>query len=91
MKRWCALTLSGTLHGQLGYALKDKMFPDWQGAKTCLDRAVELRGERSDEGLYYQFNRALCAIHLDPGYPQTPADAPTRNSILNILTGPARA
>lgn len=72
-------------HGQLGYALKDKMFPDWQGAKTCLDRAVELRGERSDEGLYYQFNRALCAIHLDPGYPQTPADAPTRNSILNIL------
>ncbi|MFN0299647.1 MAG: hypothetical protein ACKVQU_04745 [Burkholderiales bacterium] len=75
-------------HGQLGYALKDRTVPDWQGAKASLDRAVELRGERSGEGLYYQFNRALCAINLDVNYidvPRRPAGADARNAVLEIL------
>ncbi|MCB1880082.1 MAG: hypothetical protein KDI54_08515 [Gammaproteobacteria bacterium] len=75
-------------HGQLGYALKDKVSPDWQRAKASLDRAVELRGERFDEGIYYQYNRALCAINLDPNYTaavRVPAEAPTRNAVLEIL------
>jgi hypothetical protein len=75
-------------HGQLGYALKDKLVPDWKGAKESLDRAVELRGEQSGEGFYYQYVRALCAINLDPGYaaqPKRPTDAATRNAVLDIL------
>jgi len=75
-------------HGQLGYALKDKVVPDWERAKASLDKAVELRGTDSGEGIYYQYNRALCAINLDPGYiatPRKPADEATRNSIVEIL------
>jgi hypothetical protein len=73
-------------HGQLGYALKDKVVPNWQRAKASLDRAVELRGEGSGEGLYYQYNRALCAINLDASYvARKPADAATRNAVLDIL------
>ncbi len=75
-------------HGQLGYALKDKVKPDWQQAKASLDRAVELRGEQSGEGLYYQYNRALCAIMLDDNYDEgkgKPAGAATRTAVLDIL------
>ena len=51
--------------GQLGYALVDKVMPDWQRAKECLDRAVELRGDQVSEGYFYQYNRARCAVQLD--------------------------
>ena len=74
-------------HGQLGYALKDKSAPDWQAAKASLDRAVELRGDDAG-GLYYQYNRALCAIHLDPGFsasPRSTADERTRDAVVDIL------
>jgi hypothetical protein len=74
-------------HGQLGYALKDKALPDWEGAKASLDRAVELRGEERG-GLYYQYNRAVCAIHLDPYYsatPRKPADEAMHNAIVGII------
>ena len=73
-------------HGQLGYAFKDKVVPDWQQAKASLDRAVELRGDGSGEGLYYQYNRALCAINLDASYAaRKPAGAATRTAVLVIL------
>ena len=53
--------------GQLGFALVDKPSPDWARGKVCLDRAVELRGEDVQEDtLYYNYNRARCAVELDP-------------------------
>jgi hypothetical protein len=73
-------------HGQLGYALKDQAEPDWLRAKACLDQAVELRGDQVGEALYYQFNRALCAINLDASYAgRKPADAATREQVVGIL------
>jgi len=54
--------------GNLGYALKDKYKPDLARAYDCLTRAVELRGERVEEGIFYQYSRALCLIHLDPAF-----------------------
>jgi hypothetical protein len=73
-------------HAQLGYALKDKVEPDWRRAKASLDRAVELRGKESGEGYYYEYNRALCAIHLDASYAaRKPADTATRNEVLEML------
>lgn len=73
-------------HGQLGYALKDKRAPDWARAMESLDRAIELRGERVQEGIYYQYCRAECLINLDPQYvARRPADAATRNAVIEVL------
>jgi hypothetical protein len=55
-------------YGQLGYALVDKLAPDWARAKEALDRAVELRGDTVHEGRYYHYNRARCAVALDPDF-----------------------
>jgi len=54
-------------HGQLGYALKDQVKPDWKAAEEELTRAIEIRGEENG-WLYYEFNRAVCRIHLDHEY-----------------------
>jgi hypothetical protein len=73
---------------QLGYALADKVVPDWRRAKECLDRAVTLRGDRVQEGYYLNYNRARCAVQLDPNFgkqPRQPADAPTREAVLEVL------
>jgi hypothetical protein len=57
------------LHGQLGYALKDKQPPDWAAAEAELTKAIDLRGEGEREGwTFYEFNRALCRINQDPDY-----------------------
>jgi hypothetical protein len=74
-------------HGQLGYALVDQSAPDWQRALQALDRAVELRGDAVREGLYYHYNRARCAVRLDPAFapPRRPADAGTREAVLEIV------
>lgn len=74
--------------GQLGYALVDKVAPDWRRAKDCLDRAVSLRGEHVGEGYYYQYNRARCAVQLDPAFAASPrqkADAATREAVIDLL------
>jgi hypothetical protein len=72
--------------GQLGYALVDKLAPEWARAKKALDRAVELRGDRVGEGYYYQFNRARCAVALDPAFAQRhEADAATKEAVLEVL------
>lgn len=59
-------------HGHLGFALKDKLKPDWVEAFNELTKAIEIRGPwmPGDDsfGLYYEFNRAVCRIHLDEGY-----------------------
>jgi hypothetical protein len=54
-------------HAQLAYALKDKAMPDWAAAEQSLTRAIEVRDRQgksvSDYGAY-EFNRAICRIHL---------------------------
>lgn len=73
-------------HGDLGYALKDKLTPDWKRALESLTRAVELRGERVNEGIFYQYSRALCLIGLDAKFSAgQPADATTRRAVLEAL------
>lgn len=74
--------------GQLGYALADKVVPDWRRSQECLDRAVELRGDSVQEGYYYNYNRARCAVQLDPAFSATPrraADAATREAVLGVI------
>lgn len=72
--------------GNLGYALKDKYAPDLQRAFDSLTRAVQLRGERVAEGVFYQYSRALCRIQLDPNFPERrPATKATRDAVLEPL------
>jgi hypothetical protein len=74
--------------GQLGYALVDKAAPEWRRAKDCLDRAVALRGDRVQEGYYYHYNRARCAVELDPAFgahPRQPTDPATREAVIEVL------
>jgi hypothetical protein len=72
--------------GNLGYALADKVGPEWQRAKDCLDKAVKLRGDRVEEGFFYQYNRARCAVQLDPAFGAGKASDPaTREAVLKVL------
>ena len=74
--------------GQLGYSLVDKVAPDWRRAKDCLDSAVALRGDHVQEGYYYHYNRARCAVQLDPAFgaqPRQPADPATRDAVIEVL------
>jgi hypothetical protein len=74
--------------GQLGYALVDKVSPDWRRGKECLDRAVELRGDAVPEGRYHNYNRARCAVQLDPAFAATPrsaAEPASREAVLDLV------
>jgi hypothetical protein len=75
--------------GQLGFALVDRVAPDWRRAKECLDRAVELRGDQIEEGTYYyQYNRARAAVQLDPAFAANQrADPADRAAIIDLLKG----
>ncbi|MFZ1431451.1 MAG: hypothetical protein WAS21_32410 [Geminicoccaceae bacterium] len=54
------------LHANLGYSLKDKLPPDWDAAEKSLTKAIEVRDRAGEHGWgAYEFNRALCRIHLD--------------------------
>ena len=58
-------------HAQLGYALKDKLQPDWIEAEKELTTAIGIRGPWRENGwLFYELNRAQCRIMLDPSFPQ---------------------
>lgn len=78
-------------HGQLGYALKDQLTPDWSGADAELSEAVRLRGPWQREGfLHYEFNRAICRIHLDEAFRRgEKANDQTRQLILDDLQAAA--
>lgn len=72
--------------GQLGFALRDKKVPDYTAALKCFERALELRGDRVQEGMDYQAARALCRIHLDPSFKAGVAsDAETRREVMHII------
>ena len=85
-EHWRADPLWHAPIGQLGYALVDKVVPDWQRAKECLDRAVELRGDQVSEGYFYQYNRARCAVQLDTEFAaRKPAQGGAREAVLEVL------
>jgi hypothetical protein len=73
--------------GQLGFALKDRIKPDWKAAKEQFDRAIDLLGD-SEAGTwpFYDFNRAICLIKLDPNFVDgRPSDAVSRKAIMQDL------
>lgn len=74
-------------HGQLGFALKDRIHPDWKAAEAELSKAIEMRGSWKENGwLFYEYNRALCRISLDPNFLQDqPTEAIRREEILADL------
>jgi len=80
-------------HGQLGFALKDMIKPEWKEAHKELSTAIDLRGPWSEKGwLFYEFNRAICKIELDDAFRQDiPSDAETRLEILADLDAAAHA
>lgn len=52
-------------HAQLGYALKDKLQPDYAEAEKELSRAIAIRDRHEQKGfLLYEFARAVCRIKL---------------------------
>ncbi|HEU0296967.1 MAG TPA: hypothetical protein VFR47_29785 [Anaerolineales bacterium] len=73
--------------GQLGYAYKDCLKPDWQAAKNQFDRAIALLGAADEASWpYYQLNRAICLIRLDANYADNKPTLPAaRKTILKDL------
>jgi tetratricopeptide (TPR) repeat protein len=63
-------------HAELGYALKDKSKPDWEAAEQALSKAIEVRDRVGDSDRYgaYEFNRAVCRIHLNRSKEEIIAD-----------------
>src|SRR5262245_1544666 len=54
-------------YAQMAYALKDKSEPDAKTALELLNQAIQIRDARGETNwLFYEFNRALCRIMLDP-------------------------
>lgn len=73
--------------GQLAYALKDRIKPDWYAAKTQFDRAIDLLGNNEvGSWPFYYFNRAICSIKLDTNFAGgRPSDAGSRKAIIQDL------
>jgi tetratricopeptide (TPR) repeat protein len=75
-------------HGQLGYALKDKLKPeskDYKEAIEELSEAINIRNEQGEEGdyLWYEFNRAYSYIKADRKFKEgKPSDQRIRENIL---------
>ncbi len=55
-------------YGALAYCLKDKRDPDYEEALHLLDEAIARRGKNIRSGAY-EFNRAVCKIHLSAKHP----------------------
>jgi hypothetical protein len=70
---------------ELGFALKDKEPPDYEAARKCLDDAIAIRGTKaSGQYALYEFNRAVCRIHLDPAFAKgEPTPAPDVDEIVS--------
>lgn len=80
-------------HGQLGFALKDQRLPDWAAAEKELSKAISIRDRLHIQGwLFYEFNRAVCRIQLDPQYQRDQeSNAQTRAMIIEDLKTAAKA
>lgn len=75
------------VYGQLGFALKDQTNPNYMEAKENLDKAIDLRDKNKVIGFtWYEFNRAICQIHLDNNFrTKAPSDNSTREIISSDL------
>jgi hypothetical protein len=73
--------------GQLAYALKDGIRPDWSAAKAHFDRAIDLLSANdAGDWPWYHFNRAVCSIKLDGNFTNgKPSDVAMRKAILQDL------
>lgn len=78
-------------HGQLGYALKDRVAPDYVAAEQELTKAITIRDRQKRKGsLLYEFNRALCRIKLNRPREEIRADlekAAGSESLRQAITG----
>ncbi len=74
-------------YGQLGYLLKDKIPPDYAGARAAISKAIELRNKKQQIGFQlYELNRAICHILLDQNYlNETPSTDAVKQTILADL------
>jgi hypothetical protein len=73
--------------GQLAFALKDSIKPEWHAAKGHFDRAIDLLGD-SEAGSwpFYEFNRAICSIQLDQNFAdRKPSISTTSKSVVQDL------
>jgi hypothetical protein len=78
--------------GELGFALKDSDPPRWADAEATLSTAIAMRDAQGIAGYWwYEFNRALCRIALDPAAGTGTATAePLRSEILADLRAASR-
>jgi hypothetical protein len=85
--------VSHLMHGQLGFALKDKIPPESARAEQEFSKAMLLRGDALQEGwLFYELSRAECRIRLDAEKNvDVPSDPETREAIVQDLAIAARA
>jgi hypothetical protein len=69
--------------GELGFVLKDKTRPDWSEAEQLLETAIKIRDARKARGYrIYDFNLALCRIHLDPAFETGEPSEPERRELI---------
>jgi tetratricopeptide (TPR) repeat protein len=72
--------------GQLAFALKDRIKPDWDAAKAHFDRAIDLLGDSEEGNSFYEFNRAICLVKRDANFANgKPSDAASRKAIVKDL------
>ena len=57
-------------YAQLGYALKDKLCPDYNHAIEHLNTAIAIRDNTRNQAGFgrYEINRAICRIMLDENF-----------------------
>ena len=74
-------------YGQLGYVLKDKIPPDYVGARAALSKAIELRNKRGQVGFQlYELNRAICSVLLDQNFQASkPSSDAVKQTILDDI------
>jgi hypothetical protein len=77
-------------HAQLGFALKDLTEPAWREAEEALSEAIRRRGPSEKGWLLYEFNRAICRVHLDPTS-TGPSDPDVRRAVLDDIRATARS
>jgi hypothetical protein len=71
--------------GELGYAQKDKPDPEFEAARDCLTKAIEIRGpEKYAQYPLYEFNRAVCDIEIEGAYRE---GKPSSEQVVERVTG----
>jgi hypothetical protein len=73
-------------YGELAFALKDKLKPDYLGAEIAFTVAIEIRGPGAQGLEAYECNRAICRIKKDTDFAvNRPSNEESRKNILADL------